>query len=86
MADTNKISNPTNEQWFICWNDSRNEITIHGSVLPNQYMETPFIEMDTYESESEWKEILLENGINLDEVIPLENDIDNDPVLIDSLL
>ena len=74
MTETTKISNPTNEQWFICWDNKRSKITVYGSVIPNQYMETPFIEIDTYESESEWEEILLENGIN------------NEPVLIDSLL
>ena len=64
ISSTTKISNPTNQKWFISWNNNRSEIIVYGSVLPNQYLETPYIEVDIFEIESDWNDILLENNIN----------------------
>ena len=64
ISSTTKISNPTNQKWFISWNNNRSEIIVYGSVLPNQYLETPYVEVDIFEIESNWNDILLENNIN----------------------
>ena len=64
ISSTTKISNPTNQKWFISWSNNRSEIIVYGSVLPNQYMETPYVEVDIFEIESDWNDILLENNIN----------------------
>ena len=64
ISSTTKISNPTNQKWFISWNNNRSEIIVYGSVLPNQYLETPYVEVDIFEIESDWNDILLENNIN----------------------
>ena len=62
-----KISYPNKETWFICWNDERNNITAYGSVLLSQVMETAWIEIDYFNEEKLWQEVLLENGIVTDE-------------------
>ena len=64
ISNKTEISNPTNQKWFISWNNNRSEIIVYGSVLPQQYMETPYVEVDIFEIESDWNDILLENNIN----------------------
>ena len=59
-----KICHPVNETWFICWNNERTSITAYGSILPTQCMETPWNEVDYYDNEASWLEVLIENGIN----------------------
>ena len=59
-----KICYPTNETWFICWDNTRENIMAYGSILPTQCMETPWTEVDYYDNEAEWAEVLIENGIN----------------------
>ena len=63
MANT-KISHPNNETFFIIWNNERTKINGYGSVLPGQEMETKHTEVDTYLVESEWIQLLLDNGID----------------------
>ena len=58
------ICYPTNETWFICWDNTRTEIKAYGSILPTQCLETPWVEIDYYDNEEQWAEILIENGIN----------------------
>ena len=58
------ICYPTNETWFICWDNTRTEIKAFGSILTDQCLETPWIEIDYYDNEEQWAEILIENGIN----------------------
>ena len=58
-----KISYPNAETWFICWNDERNEITAHGSVLPTQVMETAWHQLDYFDNKSFYEIALLNNGI-----------------------
>jgi len=55
---------PTNETWFICWDNTRAEIMAYGSILSSQCLETPWVEIDYYDNEEQWAEILIENGIN----------------------
>jgi len=59
-----KICYPENETWFICWDNTRENVMAYGSVLPTQCMETPWEQVDYYDNEAEWAAILLENGIN----------------------
>tara|TARA_R110000823_G_C15838499_1_gene490951 strand:- start:74 stop:274 length:201 start_codon:yes stop_codon:yes gene_type:complete len=58
---------PTVETWFICWEDTRENIKAFGSVMPNQCMDTFWNEVDYYTNESDWLAILIENGINPNE-------------------
>ena len=55
---------PTNETSFICWDNTRAEIKAYCSILPSQCLETPWVEIDYYDNEEQWAEILIENGIN----------------------
>ena len=69
-----KLEYPTQETFFICWDDLRTEIKVHSSVLPTQCMETKFTEVDYYIDKQQWVDVLLENGINpfpTDEELPL---------------
>jgi len=58
------ICYPTNETWFICWDNTRAEIKAFGSILTDQCLETPWVEIDYYNNEEQWIEILVKNGIN----------------------
>jgi len=58
---------PTNETWFICWDNTRAEIMAYGSILSSQCLETPWVEIDYYDNEEQWAEVLLKNGINPNE-------------------
>ena len=63
MANT-KISHPNNETFFIIWNNERTKIHGYGSILPEQEMETRYSEVDSHLIESEWNQVLLDNGID----------------------
>ena len=58
------ICYPTNETWFICWDNTITEIMAYGSILSTQCLETPWVEIDYYDNEEQWAEILIENGID----------------------
>ena len=58
-----KICYPTNEVWFICWDDNRTNITAYGSILPTQCMDSPWNQVDYYDNEASWLKVLLDNGI-----------------------
>jgi hypothetical protein len=58
------ICYPPNETWFICWDNTRAEIKAFGSILTDQCLETPWVEIDYYNNEEQWIEILVKNGIN----------------------
>ncbi len=69
MADLQNLKNtkicyPPEEIWFICWDNTRENIMAYGSILPTQCMETPWTEVDYYDNEIEWIDVLLDNGIN----------------------
>ena len=59
-----EICYPTEETWFICWDNARENITAYGSILPSQCMETAWTEIDYYDNEAEWVDVLLDNNIN----------------------
>ena len=63
LKNTN-VCYPTNEIWFICWDNTRAEIKAYSSILPTQCLETPWVEIDYYDNEEQWAEILIENGID----------------------
>ena len=69
MAELKKLKNtivcyPVPETWFICWDNDRTQIKAYGSILPTQCMETKFVQIDYYDKELDWAEVLLKNGIN----------------------
>lgn len=59
-----KLCYPTEDTWFICWEETRTTIKAYGGILTTQCMESPYIEVDYYTDESEWLVILIDNGIN----------------------
>ena len=71
LQNTN-ICYPEQETWFICWDNTRENIMAYGSNLPTQCMETHWVEIDYFLTEAEWLEVLLENGINPEPLPPIE--------------
>ena len=63
LRNTN-ICYPTDETYYIGWNDDRTNILIYGSILPSQCFETKIEEIDLYTSELDWINILIDHGIN----------------------
>ncbi len=63
LRNTN-ICYPTDETYYIVWNDDRTTISIYGSILPSQCFETKIEEIDFYTREIDWLNILIDNGIN----------------------
>lgn len=58
------ISNPDEQTWFICYDDTRSNLMSYGSVLPTQAMETIWEEIDFFTEESTWLTKLSESGID----------------------
>lgn len=65
LMSTN-ICYPTQETWFICWDNTRDNIKSYGCINTNQCMDTYWDEVDYYLNEAEWIQVLLQNGINPD--------------------
>lgn len=63
LRNTN-ICYPAQETWFICWDDTRENIKAYGSINADQCMDTYWTEVDYYLDEAEWLKILAENGID----------------------
>jgi len=63
LRNTN-LCYPTDETYYIGWNDDRTTILIYGSILPSQCFETKIEEIDFYTREIDWLNILIDNGIN----------------------
>lgn len=59
-----KTCHPENETWFTCWDNTRENIMSYGSILPTQCMETKWTEVDHYNKETDYVDVLLDNGIN----------------------
>ncbi len=59
-----QLCNPSQETWFICWNDERSEIKAYSSVDPTGCLDTFWDEVDYYLNEAEWLAVLLKNGID----------------------
>ena len=62
MAD--KICYPDQETWFVIWNDSREKIISYGSINPEQCMNTKWTEIDYYDTNEAYVDVMLDNGIN----------------------
>jgi len=62
-----KIETPEQTTYFICYNEDISEITAYGIVEPTQKMGTGQPIMDTYLNEIDWQNVLLEEGIELEE-------------------
>jgi len=69
MLKESKLNYPSVDTWFIAWDDNRKTIKAYQLVETNQCMISPWDEIDYYTIESEWLNILLENGINPNEEI-----------------
>ena len=69
MLKLTELNYPSVETWFIAWDNNRENIKAFGMVETNQCMISPWSEIDYYTIESEWLNILLENGINPNEEI-----------------
>lgn len=74
MNDLNRTEYcyPKKDTYFIGWDDNREIVKAYGIVLTTQCLGTIWKELDLYENEQEWLDILLENGIHID------NDTDNE--------
>ena len=72
LTNTTKISKPTSKIWYVVFNESRSEVITYGSILPTQVLETKHSQVDTYEIESEWLEILGQNNIELETELEIE--------------
>tara|TARA_R110000765_G_scaffold326695_1_gene417947 strand:+ start:324 stop:530 length:207 start_codon:yes stop_codon:yes gene_type:complete len=59
---------PSVDTWFICWDENRTEIKSYGGILTNQCMDSYWEEVDFYTDEAVWLAILLENGIDPNEL------------------
>ena len=58
-----KVSKPSNKLWFICWDNDRVEIKANGSIDIDQEISTSWIEIDYFNEEELWEEVLMKNGI-----------------------
>jgi hypothetical protein len=63
-----EIKYPEFKTWYICWNENREKRMVQGFVKPNQVMTTYWDILDTYTNESDWKEVLLADGMTEDEI------------------
>jgi hypothetical protein len=74
MNDLNRTEYcyPKKDTYFIGWDDNREIIKTYGIILTTQCLGTVWKELDLYENKQEWLDILLENGIHID------NDTDNE--------
>lgn len=48
----------TKDEWFIAYN---NEVTHYGSLLEGQTVSTKLENFEIYDTEQEWKDVLLNN-------------------------
>ena len=60
---TTEYCYPKEDTYFIGWDDNREIIKTYGIVLTTQCLGTVWKELDLYGNEQEWLDILLENGI-----------------------
>ena len=58
-----KLEYPKKDTYFIAWNNNRTELMAYGLILKSQVMETALTNVDYYENESDYNNILTNNGI-----------------------
>ena len=68
-----EIKNPKKTTFYICREDDMFKVTAYGVVEPNQQMQTGQPIMDTYLDKIDWQNVLLEEGIELEEENNEEN-------------
>jgi|TARA_R110000787_G_scaffold173771_1_gene286362 hypothetical protein len=64
-----KVSKPSNKLWFICWDNDRVEIKANGSIDIDQEISTSWTEIDYFNEEELWEEVLMKNGIESNQEI-----------------
>ena len=64
-----KISKPSNKLWFVCWDNDRVEIKANGSIDIDQEISTSWTEIDYFNEEELWEEVLMKNGIESNQEI-----------------
>ena len=63
-----KLVHPEQLTYFICWDDSRSELKTYGSVNTNQVLTSPWNVVDFYTDKSQWRTILVNNGVDASEI------------------
>ena len=63
-----KLEYPEQLTYYICWDDSRSELKVYGSVNTNQVLTSPWNVVDFYTDKSQWRTILVNNGIDASEI------------------
>mgnify|MGYP003136446505 FL=1 len=63
-----KLEYPEQLTYYICWDDSRSELKTYGSVNTNQVLTSPWNIVDFYTDKSSWRTILVNNGIDANEI------------------
>ena len=63
-----KLEYPEQLTYYVCWDDSRSELKTYGSVNTNQVLTSPWNVVDFYTDMSQWRTILVNNGIDASEI------------------
>ena len=63
-----KLVQPEQITYFICWDDSRSEVKSYSSINTNQTFETYWSVVDYYTDISQWKTVLINNGVDSNEL------------------
>ena len=63
-----KLEYPEQLTYYICWDDSRSELKGYGTVNTNQVLTSPWNVVDFYTDKSSWRTILVNNGIDANEI------------------
>ncbi|MFT7443016.1 MAG: hypothetical protein ACI9Q3_001394 [Maribacter sp.] len=62
------IKHPENKTFYLIWNSEKNKIILFGFIRPEQVISTPYENLISYESLSEWTNILINNGITQEQI------------------
>ena len=63
-----KLVHPEQLTYYICWDDSRSEIKGYDTVNTNQVLTSPWNVVDFYTDMSQWRTILVNNGVDASEI------------------
>tara|TARA_R100000234_G_scaffold45888_1_gene27394 strand:+ start:613 stop:849 length:237 start_codon:yes stop_codon:yes gene_type:complete len=77
MGEYTKLSKPSEKTYAIIWGPvgawygglfgQRGELKCYAEIETNQSLHTKWVEIDYYTERTEWKTVLLNNGIDPDE-------------------
>jgi|21_taG_2_1085346.scaffolds.fasta_scaffold04241_3 hypothetical protein len=62
-----KFDNPEVKTYLAIWNDGKKQLISYAEVDTNQRFTSKYSDIDYYTDRSEWKTILVNNGIDPDE-------------------